>query len=140
MYVRILPIVVYIRTVYIYNTRQKECNERAAAALISAAYCAPRLSLHVRHTLMPFLKVRRLVKHRNPNPEANHKSVAHFLLKICCAFLIKKKFIKLFSYHKFYKLVAFFLTRTVYIRTLKGKGVFKRGIFPSFPIGRKCVL
>ena len=46
--------------------RQKECNKRAVAALISVAYRAPRLSLCVRRTLTLSLKVRHLEKCRNP--------------------------------------------------------------------------
>ena len=42
-----------------YGTRQKECNKRAAAAMISATYSAPLILPCVPH----FLKVRRLVKH-----------------------------------------------------------------------------
>ena len=49
-----------------YGIRQKECNKHATAALISAAYRVPRLSLCVRRTLTLSLKVRRLVKHCNP--------------------------------------------------------------------------
>ena len=50
-----------------YGIRQKECNKRAVAALISTAYRAPRLSLCVRRTFTQSLKVRRLEKRRNPN-------------------------------------------------------------------------
>ena len=46
---------------YIQYT-SKECNKRAAAALISTAYRAPCLSLCVYRTFTPSLKVRRLVK------------------------------------------------------------------------------
>ena len=54
------------KKLYIYDIRQEECNKRAAAALISTAYRAPRLSLCVCRTFTLSLKVRRLVKCHNP--------------------------------------------------------------------------
>ena len=88
-----------------YSMRQKECNKPAAAALISAVYRAPHLSLCVCRTLTLFQGLRHF-SHENTahfaelwhvsqncgtqkapqyvsrtNPEANHKSVARFLSK-----------------------------------------------------------
>ena len=58
--------------------RQKECNKRTAAALISAAYREPCLSLCVRRTLTLFLKVCRLVKHHNSRIAALFHTLWHF--------------------------------------------------------------
>ena len=55
-----------VEVTYMYGIRQKECNKRVAAALISAAYRVPSLSLCVHCTLTLFLKVRRLIKRCNP--------------------------------------------------------------------------
>ena len=90
-----------------YGIRQKECNERAVAALISTAYRVPRLSLCVCHTLTLFQKswrlsgenavcfaeLQRVGKNHGAfskkvpqyasrtNSEANHKSATRFLSK-----------------------------------------------------------
>ena len=64
-----------IRTVYV---RQKECNKHAVVALISVAYRAPHLSLCVRRTLTLSLKVRRLVKLRNPRIAALFQGLWRF--------------------------------------------------------------
>ena len=91
---------------YIYGIRQKECTKCAVAALISAVYRAPRLSLCVCRTSMLSLKVHSLVKRCDPwimetrhvlpncgvlaksaairfphKSRGNHKSVACFLSK-----------------------------------------------------------
>ena len=63
---------------YTYSIRLKECNKHVVAALISVAYRAPHLSLCVRRTLTLFLKVRRLVKLRNPRIAALFQGLWHF--------------------------------------------------------------
>ena len=62
--------------------RQKECDERAAAAMISAVYRVPHSSLCVHRTLMLFLKVRCLVKCRNSRITALSRENAERFAKL----------------------------------------------------------
>ena len=89
---------------YTYGTCQKECNKRTAAALENKVACVPLFSHQKRRTLMAVPQCAVLYstanaahsqncgmfgkRCRNPyfsafltNPEANHKSVARFLVK-----------------------------------------------------------
>ena len=65
-----------------YGTRHKECNKCPTVALISTVYHAPRLSLCVRRTLTLFLKVRCLVKCRNPWIVALFSELRHVWQKV----------------------------------------------------------
>ena len=81
--------------------RQKECNKHTTAALEYAVPCVPLFSHHVRRTLMDAPQCAAFCsenapncgafgkKHRNSisgasrtNPEANHKSAAHCLIRM----------------------------------------------------------
>ena len=120
------------------------CDKRAVAALISAAYRAPRLSLCVRRNLTLSLKVHRLVKRRNPWIAAlfqglrcfSCENAAHFA-ELWCVSKIRSTFgkkrcnilpaqiqrqpvkVRCISYqktaHKFFISVTFFLTYTVHV-------------------------